>query len=63
MLLLAIEDGDRSKVVIMTPLLVLERIAKRYRAGDSFVGALSQVSLRIDRGEFIAVMGRSGSDG
>jgi putative ABC transport system ATP-binding protein len=45
----------------MPPLVVLERVAKRYRTGDTIVGALSRVSLTVDRGEFIAVMGPSGS--
>ena len=45
----------------MIPLVVLECIAKRYRTGDTTVGALSRVSLKIERGEFVAVMGPSGS--
>ena len=45
----------------MPPLVVIERIAKRYRTGDTIVGALSRVSLKVDRGEFVAVMGPSGS--
>ncbi len=45
----------------MPPLVMLERVAKRYRTGDTIVGALSRVSLKVDRGEFVAVMGPSGS--
>jgi putative ABC transport system ATP-binding protein len=39
----------------------LENISKIYRAGEVDVPALQQVSLRIDSGEFVALMGASGS--
>jgi putative ABC transport system ATP-binding protein len=42
-------------------LIELESVSKIYRMGDVAVHALSQVSLRIGRGEFVAVMGSSGS--
>src|SRR6266516_3555311 len=45
----------------MPPLVMLERVAKRYRTGDTIVGALSRVSLKVDRGEFVSVMDQSGS--
>ena len=38
-----------------------DEVTKVYGAGDMAVRALAGVSLRIDRGEFVAVMGPSGS--
>jgi putative ABC transport system ATP-binding protein len=39
----------------------LTDISKIYRLGDQELRALDHVSLRIDRGEFVAIMGMSGS--
>jgi len=44
-----------------TPLIALEDITKIYRVGDSEIFPLRNVSLAIERGEFIAIMGASGS--
>lgn len=39
----------------------LDRLSKEYRRGSETIHALDQVSLGIGQGEFIAVVGRSGS--
>ena len=43
------------------PMLELQEISKVYGAGSAEVHALSDVSLTVDRGQMIAVMGPSGS--
>ncbi|HEY1957098.1 MAG TPA: ABC transporter ATP-binding protein [Polyangiaceae bacterium] len=45
----------------MPSLIALDRIEKTYGSGDAAVHALRGVSLRIELGEFVAVMGSSGS--
>ncbi|MGA7120145.1 MAG: ABC transporter ATP-binding protein [Polyangiaceae bacterium] len=44
-----------------TPVIELSDVTKIYRTGDVELRALDGVSLRIDEGEFVAVMGSSGS--
>ena len=44
----------------MTP-LVVENATKQFRQGDRTVNALSGVSLRVEQGSFLAIMGASGS--
>jgi putative ABC transport system ATP-binding protein len=41
--------------------LVLERVSKTYGSGDLAVQALRGIDLRVERGDFVAVMGASGS--
>ncbi|MEO8898516.1 MAG: ABC transporter ATP-binding protein [Candidatus Dormibacter sp.] len=45
----------------MGPLIDIRHVSKVYGGGDVAVSAVDDVSLRIDRGEFVAVMGASGS--
>lgn len=42
-------------------LCIMENIKKTYRMGDFDVEVLKSVNLRIERGEFVAIMGTSGS--
>src|SRR5271165_3262031 len=43
------------------PVIELSEVTKVYQTGDVELRALDGVSLRIDEGEFVAVMGSSGS--
>ncbi|HEX6613784.1 MAG TPA: ABC transporter permease [Rhodanobacteraceae bacterium] len=43
------------------PVVELRHIARTYRAGDTEVRALEDVSLRVEAGEFVAIIGASGS--
>jgi putative ABC transport system ATP-binding protein len=45
----------------MAPPLRVECLTKRFRQGNAIVEALKDVSLTIERGQFVAVMGASGS--
>jgi putative ABC transport system ATP-binding protein len=45
----------------MTPVIEIENLTKRYRMGTETVVALKGVSLRINRNEYVAIMGPSGS--
>jgi putative ABC transport system ATP-binding protein len=43
------------------PAILLREVTKTYELGQIRVRALNRVSLRIDRGDFVAIMGSSGS--
>ncbi len=44
-----------------TPIIDLEAVEKHYESGPEVVRALRGVDLRVERGEFVAVVGASGS--
>jgi putative ABC transport system ATP-binding protein len=43
------------------PVIVLDRVSKIYGAAEAEVRALSRVSLTVERGDYVAIMGASGS--
>src|SRR5437773_4815099 len=43
------------------PLIHLEKISRRYQMGAETIHALREVSLELERGEYVAIMGPSGS--
>jgi len=45
----------------MTAIMKLNNISKVYKTGDEFTAALDGVDISIEKGEFVAIMGPSGS--
>jgi putative ABC transport system ATP-binding protein len=43
------------------PLVVTTKLRKSYRSGATLIRAVSDVSIRIEKGEYVAICGRSGS--
>jgi putative ABC transport system ATP-binding protein len=43
------------------PLIRLEKLSRRYQMGSETIHALREVTLSIERGEYVAIMGPSGS--
>ena len=48
-------------VVRQWPLLFLRRVSKLYGSGELAVHALREVTFAVERGDFVAIIGRSGS--
>ena len=42
-------------------LIRLEKITRHYTMGDEVIHALREVSINVERGEYVAIMGPSGS--
>lgn len=57
----SVQPGTAGTVGVARPPVLADRVTKRFRQGDSKVEAIREVSLRIDPGEFVAIMGASGS--
>ena len=43
------------------PQIVARNLTKTYRMGDSVIGALQGINVEVERGEYLAVTGHSGS--
>jgi putative ABC transport system ATP-binding protein len=54
-------DSERARRRPHPPAILMRGVTKTYELGQIRVRALHEVSLRIDRGDFVAIMGSSGS--
>ena len=45
----------------MSPLIEFQKLSKIYHVGDSIIRAADNISFKINRGEFVAIVGQSGS--
>ena len=55
------DAADGRQTIMAEPIIRLEHVTRTYHVGDVDVHALQDVSLTIDKGEFVAIMGHSGS--
>ncbi len=53
-------DSRKAEASAGSP-LVVEQVTKRFRQGSQVIEALKDVSLTVQRGQFVAIMGASGS--
>lgn len=58
---ITIEKEQAVRGAFVEPLIALNNIHKIYKMGDVVIHALHGISLQIERGEFVAIMGASGS--
>jgi len=54
-------ERNKSEREVFMPLIELKNISKLYGEGESCVTALDDVSISVNRGEFVAIAGSSGS--
>ncbi len=52
---------SEQKALLHPPAVLLEGIVKRYPVGDSEIEVLHGITLRVEQGEFVAIVGPSGS--
>jgi putative ABC transport system ATP-binding protein len=60
-IMLNLEEKIKADVKDIENVLVVKNAVKRYKTGDTTYPALKGVNLKINRGEFIAIVGKSGS--
>ena len=52
---------EQAVVVIIMEILKVENLVKTYGEGDNIVNAVDNISLSVNKGEFVAIVGASGS--
>lgn len=45
----------------MSALIEFEQVCKYYQMGDTLVKAADHITMKIEKGEFVAIVGQSGS--